>query len=123
MLTLIRSGVLLSPAPLGEQSLLMVGGRIARLGSVEEAALAGLGVPFEVVDASGCVVVPGLVDPHQHLIGAGGEQGFASRMPEVRVEQLLRAGITTVVGCLGTDGTTRNLGALVGKVRQLTEQG
>jgi beta-aspartyl-dipeptidase (metallo-type) len=123
MLTLIRNGALLSPSPLGGQSLLMVGERIARLGSVEEAALAGLGVPFEVVDASGCVVVPGLVDPHQHLIGAGGEKGFSSRMPEVRVEQLLRAGITTVVGCLGTDSTTRNLGALVGKVRQLTEQG
>jgi len=123
MLTLIRSGSLLSPAPLEGQSLLMVGERIARLGSVEEAALSALGVPYEVVDATGCVVVPGLVDPHQHLIGAGGEQGFSSRMPEVGVEQLLRAGITTVVGCLGTDSTTRNLGALVGKVRQLTEQG
>ena len=123
MLTLIRSGTLLSPTPLEGQSLLMVGERIARLGSVEEAALASLGVPYEVVDATGCVVVPGLVDPHQHLIGAGGEQGFVSRMPEVRVEQLLLAGITTVVGCLGTDGTTRNLAALVGKVRQLQAQG
>jgi beta-aspartyl-dipeptidase (metallo-type) len=123
MLTLIRNGALLAPAPAGIQSLLLVGGRIARWGAVEEAALAALGLPFEVVDASGCVVVPGLVDPHQHLIGAGGEQGFSSRMPEVRVEQLLLAGITTVVGCLGTDTVTRQLGALVGKARQLTEQG
>jgi beta-aspartyl-dipeptidase (metallo-type) len=123
MLTLIRSGVLLTPSPLEGQSLLLVGDRIARVGSVEEGALAALGLPFEVVDASGCVVTPGLVDPHQHLIGAGGEQGFASRMPEVRLEQLVRAGITTAVGCLGTDSTTRGLGALVGKARQFTEQG
>ncbi len=123
MLTLLRNGILLAPAPAGAQSLLLVGGRIARWGDVEEATLSALGLPFEVVDVSGCVVVPGLVDPHQHLIGAGGEQGFSSRMPEVRVEQLLLAGITTVVGCLGTDGSTRHLGALVGKARQLTEQG
>ena len=123
MLTLIRNGTLLTPSPAGVQSLLLVGDRIARLGSVEEAALSALGLPYEVVDASGCVVAPGLVDPHQHLIGAGGEKGFSTRMPEVAVEQLLRAGITTVVGCLGTDSSTRHLGALVGKARQLTEQG
>jgi beta-aspartyl-dipeptidase (metallo-type) len=123
MLTLIRNGALHVPAPAGVQSLLLVGDRIARLGSVEEAALSALGLPVEVVDATGCIVTPGLVDPHEHLIGAGGEQGFSSRMPEVRLEQLLLAGITTVVGCLGTDTTTRHLGALVGKARQLTEQG
>lgn len=123
MLTLIRNGALLTPAPVGVQSLLLVGDRIARLGPVEESALSALGLPFEVVDASGCLVVPGLVDPHEHIIGAGGEQGFSSRMPEVRVEQLLLAGITTVVGCLGTDSSTRHLGALVGKARQLTAQG
>jgi beta-aspartyl-dipeptidase (metallo-type) len=123
MLTLIRDGALHTPAPAGVQSVLLVGEHVARLGEVDEAALASLGLPFQVVDASGCLVTPGLVDPHEHLIGAGGEKGFASRMPEVSVEQLLLAGITTVVGCLGTDGTTRHLGALVGKVRQLVEQG
>ena len=123
MFTLIRNGVLHTPAPAGVQSVLLVGERVARLGDVDEAALAALGLPFEVVDARGCLVLPGFVDPHQHLIGAGGEKGFASRMPEVSLEQLLLAGVTTVVGCLGTDGTTRHLGALVGKVRQLLAQG
>jgi beta-aspartyl-dipeptidase (metallo-type) len=123
VLTLIRNGVLHTPAPAGVQSVLLVGERVARLGEVDEAALAALGLPYEVVDARGGLVVPGFVDPHQHLIGAGGEKGFATRRPEVSLEQLLLAGITTVVGCLGTDGTTRHLGALVGKVRQLVEQG
>jgi beta-aspartyl-dipeptidase (metallo-type) len=123
VLTLIRNGVLHTPAPAGVQSVLLVGEHVARLGEVDEAALAALGLPFEVVDVRGHLVLPGFVDPHEHLIGAGGEKGFATRMSEVSLEQLLLAGITTVVGCLGTDGTTRHLGALVGKVRQLVEQG
>ncbi len=123
MLTLIRNGQLHTPAPGGAESVLLVGERIARLGPVDEGALRALGVPYEVVDASGCVVVPGLVDPHEHLIGAGGERGFSTRMPEVSLEQLALGGVTTVVGCLGTDSITRHLGALVGKARQLREAG
>jgi beta-aspartyl-dipeptidase (metallo-type) len=123
MLTLLKNGTLHTPAPAGVGSVLLVGERIGRVGSVDEAALRALGVPFEVVDVSGCLVAPGLVDPHQHLIGAGGEQGFSTRMPEVSLAQLARAGVTTMVGCLGTDSITRHLGALVGKARQLTEAG
>jgi beta-aspartyl-dipeptidase (metallo-type) len=123
MLTLIRDGELHTPAPAGVQPVLLVGERIAHVGPVDEARLTSLEIPCEVVDARGCLVVPGLVDPHEHLIGAGGEKGFASRMHEVTLEQLLLAGITTVVGCLGTDSATRHLGALVGKARQLTEGG
>ncbi len=123
MLTLIRNGVLHTPAPAGNQSVLLVGEHVGLLGAVDESALAALGLPLEVVDARGGLVIPGFVDPHEHLIGAGGEQGFATRRPEVSVEQLLLAGITTVVGCLGTDGSTRHLGALVGKVQQLVAQG
>jgi beta-aspartyl-dipeptidase (metallo-type) len=123
MLTLLRNGRVHTPAPGGIQSVLLVGERIARIGPVDEAALRALGVPYEVVDVSGCLVTPGLVDPHQHLIGAGGEQGFATRMPDVSLGQLARAGVTTVVGCLGTDSVTRHLSALVGKARQLGEAG
>ncbi|MFL5358458.1 amidohydrolase family protein [Archangium sp.] len=123
MLTLLRNGVLLTPAPAADASVLLVGERVGRLGDVDEAALAALGLPYAVVDARGGFILPGLVDPHEHLIGAGGEKGFATRRPEVSVEQLLLAGITTVVGCLGTDGVTRHLGALVGKVQQLVAEG
>lgn len=34
--------------------------------------------------------------------------GFASRVPECRLSQLLDAGITTVVGITGTDSVTRS---------------
>jgi beta-aspartyl-dipeptidase (metallo-type) len=123
VLTLIQNGDVYSPTHLGVQSVLLAGERIIRMGDVDADAVRRLDDACEVVDASGCAVVPGFVDPHEHLIGAGGEQGFGSRMPEVMVEDLLRAGITTAVGCLGTDTTTRRPAALLGKARELCAKG
>ncbi|HEY0606413.1 MAG TPA: amidohydrolase family protein [Herpetosiphonaceae bacterium] len=123
MLTLIHGGEVYTPDPIGVQSLLIAGDTILKIGEVDPQTVRALGVPCLTVDATGCVVAPGLIDPHEHLIGAGGEEGFGSRLPEVALEELLRAGITTVVGCLGTDMTTRHLTSLLAKVQQLEVQG
>lgn len=122
-LTLIEGAEVFSPKSLGVQPILIGGGEILRIGGVDASALERCGVGVEILDGSGCVATPGLVDPHQHLIGAGGEQGFATRMPEVPAADIALAGITTAVGCLGTDTVTRSLAALLGKVRQLEAQG
>ncbi|CAF2573518.1 unnamed protein product [Rotaria sp. Silwood2] len=53
--------------------------------------------------------MPGLIDVHVHAIGGGGEQGPYSRTAESRLSQLIRGGLTTIVGILGTDGVTRSL--------------
>jgi beta-aspartyl-dipeptidase (metallo-type) len=121
--TLIEGGDVYAPQPLGACGLLLVGDRIGRVGPVERAALRALELPCTVVEATDCLVLPGFVDPHEHLIGAGGEQGVASRMPEVPFEDIALAGITTVVGCLGTDTTTRSLAALVARAHQLVAGG
>src|SRR5699024_11595014 len=76
----------------------------------------------EVVDASGMIVTPGIIDPHVHLIGGGGEGGFATRTPELQLGNVIKAGVTTVVGCLGTDGTTRHMTSLVAKARGHEEE-
>lgn len=123
VLTLIHGGELYGPEPLGQQSVLCVGDTIARIGSVARQALETLDLPMAVIDATGCLVVPGLIDPHQHLIGAGGEQGFGSRTPELSVQEIACAGVTTVIGCLGTDTTTRHLTSLLAKAHQLEAQG
>ncbi len=53
-----------------------------------------------------------------HLGGcAGGELGPASRTPEAQLSELIHAGITTLVGVLGTDSVSRSLQNLLFKVR------
>ena len=123
MLTLVTGGDVYAPEPLGQQSVLLAGDRIVRVGEVDAAALQQSGLAVDVIDAAGCVVTPGLVDVHEHLIGGSGEKGFATLTPEVTFTELVRAGITTVVGCLGVDTTTRTMEALVAKVKGLNNEG
>jgi beta-aspartyl-dipeptidase (metallo-type) len=119
---IVENGDVYSPAPLGKTNIVIAGGRIEKIGDVSARDLAALDV--EVVDASGCIVVPGLVDGHIHLIGGSGEKGgFASASGPIDVSELLAAGITTVVGLLGTDTTTKTLPFLLAKVKALREQG
>jgi beta-aspartyl-dipeptidase (metallo-type) len=123
LFTLIEGGDVFAPEPIGKPSILLVDGKIGRIGEVDRHALERTGLALEVVDAKGCLVTPGLIDPHEHLLGAGGEQGFGTRTPEVPFEELVAAGITTVVGLLGTDTTARSLKDLLGKVRELKAKG
>lgn len=60
-----------------------------------------------ILDVPGCIITPGLIDMHVHIIGGGGEAGPASATPPSQLSTFLEAGITTVVGVLGTDCITR----------------
>ncbi|HEX8153533.1 MAG TPA: amidohydrolase family protein [Thermoanaerobaculia bacterium] len=120
---LIENGELFAPQSRGRNAVLVAGARIEAIGAIDGTALAKSGVELETLDANGCIVAPGLVDPHVHLIGGSGEEGFATMTPEVQLSELLLAGITTVVGTLGTDTTTRTMPALLAKVKGLREEG
>jgi beta-aspartyl-dipeptidase (metallo-type) len=122
-LTLIENGTVYTPHFIGTPSILLAGDRIAKLGAIDATQVQALGLDCEVIDATGCSVVPGLIDPHAHLIGAGGEHGFTSRMPEIALHEIVSAGVTTVVGLLGTDTVTRHLECLHAKTRQLDDEG
>jgi len=78
---------------------------------------------LEVVDARGLLALPGLVDAHVHLTGGGGESGFRSRVPRQQLSDLVRAGVTTAVGVLGTDGITRTMRDLIATTLGLREEG
>jgi beta-aspartyl-dipeptidase (metallo-type) len=106
-LLLIKNGNLYAPAARGKSSILVAGGAIISIMRDEFPIenLTGLGV--RVVDAAGGYVVPGLVDIHVHVTGGGGEMGPASRTPEGTLGEILDAGITTLVGVLGTDCVSR----------------
>jgi beta-aspartyl-dipeptidase (metallo-type) len=123
MLTLIENGEVYAPAPLGRRDVLMLGDRVAKIGEVERRALASLGLELDIIDARDCLVTPGLIDPHEHLVGGSGERGFSTQTPEIYASELAQAGITTVVGCLGVDTTTKTMAALLAKAKGLNEEG
>lgn len=122
MLTLIKNCELYSPEYVGEKDILMAGDRILKI-ATDIPDLDGDFFQVRTIDARNLLAVPGFIDSHVHLIGGGGEGGFRTRTPEIQLSELTRAGITTVVGCLGTDGTTRHMTDLLAKARGLEEEG
>jgi beta-aspartyl-dipeptidase (metallo-type) len=122
-LLLIRNAQLYAPQPLGLRNLLIGGGRILWIG--EEAL--DLPVPLRsvsrVIDAAGRATIPGLIDGHVHVTGGGGEAGFRTRVPAVPLSRFTTAGITTVVGLLGTDDVARGPSELLATIYGLREEG
>jgi beta-aspartyl-dipeptidase (metallo-type) len=121
MMILIQQGQVFAPEPLGKKDILILGSKI---GAVKEPGLIRIeGLDVQVVNASEKIVIPGFVDSHVHLLGGGGEGGPATRVPEIAVEDIISWGVTTVIGCLGTDGTTRHMESLLAKARGLEAEG
>ncbi|MSR48232.1 MAG: beta-aspartyl-peptidase [Planctomycetes bacterium] len=120
-LTLLLDADLYAPASRGRCSILVAGERIVWVGAKLPALPNELGV--ETFDLRGRRVIPGLIDGHTHLTGGGGEGGFKNRVPPVPLSKFTKAGITTVVGVLGTDDVTRGTAGLVASVRALREEG
>ena len=123
MLILIENAEVYSPEPLGKVPVLLSKGSILKVDGIDKKALRSSGLEVDVIDARGCYVLPGLVDPHQHILGGSGEEGFASQTPEISATEIVSAGITTVVGCLGVDTTMKTLAGLLAKTKALKEEG
>ncbi len=122
MMKIIKGAKVYSPEYLGKKDVVIMGDKIAAIG--DGLSFGDLGfVDVEIIDGENKVLTPGFIDSHEHIMGGGGEGGFKTRTPEVRLEDLTSAGVTTVVGCLGTDGVARDVLALLAKARGLEEEG
>lgn len=119
-LTLITRARLHAPEPLGEGDLLLGGGRILAIGADIRP---GSGVAVEVIDAAGRIACPGYVDSLVHLSGGGGEGGFATRTRALDPRDAIAAGVTTLIGALGTDDVTRSHADLIASCRALAVHG
>nr|WP_321501128.1 beta-aspartyl-peptidase [uncultured Dethiosulfovibrio sp.] len=120
---LLTGGEIYGPEYLGKMDLLMLGGKVISIQpSIDRSSLSV--VPdLSLLDCSGCKVIPGLIDQHNHFNGAGGEGGPAFRTPPAQLSSFVKAGITGAVGLLGTDGICRSLEELLAKARGLEEEG
>lgn len=119
-LLLLRDADLFDPEPRGRVDLLIGGGRVLAIGERLERPPASM---CDAIDLAGAIVIPGLVDAHVHVTGGGGEAGYASKVPALQLSELAGAGVTTVVGLLGTDGTTRTVRELVARTYALRDEG
>lgn len=119
MFTLIKDGMVYAPQYLGKKDILLVGNTIAHIADTIE-----LPKSFSphCISAEGKIVTPGFIDLHVHITGGGGETP-ATRTPEILLSSIVKVGVTTVIGCLGTDNVTRTPESLLAKAVQLEEEG
>ena len=116
---LIKNTNLYSPKSLGKKDILISNGKIVAI----DDEIMDHSVFSKVWDAKGAITTPGFIDQHIHVIGAGGKHSFASMTPELHLGDLINCGTTTVVGLLGTDGSTRSIKTLFSKTQALNQEG
>lgn len=112
---------LYAPERVGPRSILVGGSKILQV--LKPGAPVPEGWAVERVDCGGLRVVPGFVDSHVHITGGGGESGARSKVPALPLSRYTQNGVTSVVGLLGTDDTTRSTAELLARARGLREEG
>lgn len=117
---LFKGCEIFGPQSLGRKDVFVAGKSIA---AISEDIHLPENLEVTKVDCSGLKMIPGLIDSHVHIAGAGGEGGPASRTPQLQLSHMLEAGVTTVIGCMGTDGITRSLEAVLMKAKGLRQEG
>ena len=116
---LVKNTNLYSPEKLGLKDILISNGKIVAIeDKIEENSLFN-----DYWDAQGAITTAGFIDQHIHVIGAGGKHGFSSMTPEIQMSELVKCGTTTVVGLLGTDGSTKSVKTLFSKIQALNQEG
>lgn len=120
MLRLLKGGECYKPDFIGRKDIFIAGGKIYK---IRDEIDTGKLWETEITDCTGLIVCPGFIDQHVHITGGGGENGPSSRIPEIRISEIVSAGVSTLVGVLGVDSVTRDISGLLAKARALQDEG
>ena len=120
MLTLIKQAQVYAPGFIGTQDVLFASGKVLQI--ADNIELSG-SADLTVIDGQGMKLIPGLIDSLVHISGGGGEGGFHTRTPQMELTEATTAGVTTVIGALGTDDVSRTLEDLLAKAYGLEQEG
>lgn len=125
LITVLLGGEVYTPEPIGPYDILLGGSKILAMTPHQPGELPPFINPdfATIINVTGMVVTPGLIDVHVHASGGGGELGPYSRTPEAELSQLIDGGVTTLIGLLGTDSVSRTLENLYTKMRALEQEG
>ena len=121
MISLIKGCRVYTPKDIGIKDVLIAEDKIE--GIYDGVELNNTGIEINVIEGNGRLMFPGFIDSHVHIIGGGGEGGYHTRTPEIQLSDLTENGVTSVVGCIGTDGICRDMNSLIAKVKSLKEEG
>jgi beta-aspartyl-dipeptidase (metallo-type) len=120
MFKLLKDGHCFAPNDIGTKDILIAFDKICEIKDLIEPERFQ---NAEIIDCRDCLVCPGIIDQHVHITGGGGEQGPISRIPEIMFSEIVKGGVTTVVGVLGFDSITRSIAELLSKARGLEAEG
>jgi beta-aspartyl-dipeptidase (metallo-type) len=121
MIKVIKNAEVYAPKYLGKKQVVLVGDKVE--GIYDNLQIPENFVNIIEIEGEGMILAPGFIDSHVHIMGGGGEGGFRTRTPELGLSEFIKAGITTAVGCIGTDGVTRDMRGLLAKAEALEEEG
>ncbi len=120
MLKLIKGAEIYAPTYIGKQDILIAGDKIA---SVEKDLEPPTDYNCEIIDAYGNVIYPGFLDIHSHFTGADDGQSPMGRSFDMEWQDIIEAGVTTAVECMGKHIWVRNLDALYLKALEFEKMG
>lgn len=123
MLVLFKDGEVFTEGRFHKTDLLVCCGKIEKIGSIEVTSLKNSGLEIDFIDCSQHIIIPGLIDSQIHLAGGSGENGFLSQPPRILIEECIVGGITTTIGTIGTDTTTKTMSNLIASVKAFKEAG
>ena len=104
MMKLIQNIDVYDPQHLGKKDVLTINDKIVKIKDPGSISADGFLSEAEMINGEGLLLTPGFIDSHVHVLGGGGEGGFANRTPEATMEGLTKFEQQHVVDCLGTDG-------------------